>query len=123
MQSEHEGQQPAKGSPLFTYLIGGVIILVILGAFTLFQRRAQYHALAEETESLAIPTVAVIHPTTEVAEEDLVLPGTMQAYVDSPIYARTNGYLRKWYHDIGSRVKQAFDPHNIFAPGRFVGGL
>ncbi|HTQ59788.1 MAG TPA: efflux RND transporter periplasmic adaptor subunit [Candidatus Solibacter sp.] len=104
MQQEHEGQQPAKGNSLFTYLIGGVIVLVILGAFTLFQRRAQYHALAEETESLAIPTVAVIHPTTEVAEEDLVLPGTLQAYVDSPIYARTNGYLRKWYHDIGSRV-------------------
>ncbi|MGH7746068.1 MAG: efflux RND transporter periplasmic adaptor subunit, partial [Candidatus Dormibacteria bacterium] len=104
MQPEHEGRRSAKGSQLFTYLIGGVIVLVILGAFTLFQRRAQYQALAEETESFAIPTVAVIHPTTEVAEEDLVLPGTMQAYVDSPIYARTNGYLRKWYHDIGSRV-------------------
>jgi RND family efflux transporter MFP subunit len=75
-----------------------------LGAFTLFQRRAQYHALAETTEALAIPTVAVIHPTAEVAQEDLVLPGTLQAYVESPIYARTNGYLKKWYHDIGSRV-------------------
>ena len=56
------------------------------------------------TEALAIPTVAVIHPTAEVAQEDLVLPGTLQAYVESPIYARTNGYLKKWYHDIGSRV-------------------
>ena len=104
MEAEQEGPQPAKGNRLFTFLIGGVIVLVILGAFTLFQRRAQYHALAEETESRAIPTVAVIHPTTEVAQEDLVLPGTLQAYVDSPIYARTNGYLKKWYHDIGSRV-------------------
>ncbi len=104
METEQRGQQPAKGSQLFTYLIGGAILLVILGAFTLFQRRAQYHALAEETEALAIPTVAVIHPTTEAAQEDLVLPGTLQAYVESPIYARTNGYLKKWYHDIGSRV-------------------
>ena len=104
MEPEQQEQQPSKGSPLFKYLIGGVIVLVILGAFTLFQRRAQYHALAEETETLAIPTVAVIHPTIEVAQEDLVLPSTLQAYVDSPIYARTNGYLKKWYHDIGSRV-------------------
>jgi RND family efflux transporter MFP subunit len=99
-----QGGQPAKGSQLFSYLVGGAILLVLLGAFTLFQRRAQYHALAEETEALAVPTVAVIHPTTEVPQEDLVLPGTLQAYVDSPIYARTNGYLKYWYHDIGSHV-------------------
>ena len=104
MEPEQGERKPAKANRLFTFLIGGVIVLVILGAFTLFQRRAQYHALAEETEALAIPTVSVIHPTSEVAQEDLVLPGTMQAYVESPIYARTNGYLQKWYHDIGSRV-------------------
>ena len=104
MESEHGGQQPAAGKGLFKFFIGAVIVLVVLGAFTLFQRRAQYHALAEETETLAIPTVAIIHPTSEVAQEDLVLPGNLEAYVDSPIYARTNGYLRKWYHDIGARV-------------------
>jgi len=104
LETEQGGPPPAKGNRLFTFLIGSVIVLVILGAFTLIQRRTQYHALAEETEARAIPTVAVIHPTAEVAQEDLVLPGTLQAYVESPIYARTNGYLKKWYHDIGSRV-------------------
>jgi RND family efflux transporter MFP subunit len=104
LETEQGGPPPVKGNRLFTFLIGGVIVLVILGAFTLIQRRTQYHALAEETEARAIPTVAVIHPTAEVAQEDLVLPGTLQAYVESPIYARTNGYLKKWYHDIGSRV-------------------
>jgi len=104
METEQGGQQPEKGSPLFKFLIGGAIVLVVLGAFTLFQRRAQYRALAENTEALAIPTVAVTHPTAEVAQEDLVLPGTLQAYVESPIYARTSGYLQKWYHDIGTRV-------------------
>lgn len=98
------GPRPEKGTRLFKFLAGGAIVLVILGAFTLFQRRTQYRALAENTEALAIPTVAVIHPTAEVAQEDLVLPGTLQAYVESPIYARTNGYLKKWYHDIGTRV-------------------
>src|SRR5207237_5047015 len=63
-------------------------------------------ALAKETETLAIPTVAVFHASVESTQEDLVLPGAMQADVESPIYARTNGYLKKWYHDIGSRVRQ-----------------
>ncbi len=104
MELEQGGQRPEKGTQLFKFLVVGAIVLVILGAFTLFQRRVQYQALAENTEALAIPTVAVIHPTAEVAQEDLVLPGTLQAYVESPIYARTNGYLKKWYHDIGTRV-------------------
>jgi len=97
--------QPHK-SRLFGLLFIAVIILVVLGAFTLFQRRSQYRALAKETETLAVPTVAVIHPSTEPSEEGLVLPGSMQAYVESPIYARTNGYLKKWYRDIGSRVQK-----------------
>jgi len=106
MEPEQGGQSLAKGTRLYTLLIGGAIVLVVLGAFTLVQRHAQYQTLAKETETLAIPTVAVIHPTAEAPQEDLVLPGTLQAYVESPIYARTNGYLRKWYRDIGSRVSQ-----------------
>ena len=106
MEPEYQEQRRRKGSRLFAILFVVVIGLVVVGAVTLFQRRAQYQALAKETETLAIPTVAVIHPATESAQEDLVLPGTMQAYVESPIYARTNGYLKKWYRDIGSRVRQ-----------------
>src|SRR5437899_8921646 len=106
MQDEQpRGTQP-RGSRLFPILIGSVVALVLVGAFVLVQRKSQYEALAKETEKLAIPTVAVSHPTVEGAQEDLVLPGTLQAYVESPIYARTNGYLKKWYHDIGSRVNQ-----------------
>jgi RND family efflux transporter MFP subunit len=99
-------QRRGKSSRIFTILFLVVIVLVLLGAFTLFQRRSQYQALAKETEVLAIPTVAVMHAPVESTQEDLVLPGAMQAYVESPIYARTNGYLKKWYHDIGSRVRQ-----------------
>jgi RND family efflux transporter MFP subunit len=55
---------------------------------------------------MAVPTVSVVHPIPEPGQEDLVLPSTTQAYVESPIYARTNGYLKKWYHDIGSRVNK-----------------
>ncbi len=104
---DSENQERHRGvSRVFTVLFSVVIVLIVLGAFTLFQRRAQYQALAKETEVLAIPTVAVIHPAAEASQEDLVLPGNLQAYVESPIYARTNGYLKKWYHDIGSRVQK-----------------
>jgi RND family efflux transporter MFP subunit len=106
MESEHQEHSHKKGGRLFLILFLAVLVLIVLGAFTLFQRRAQYQALAKETEALAIPTVAVMHPATESGEEDLVLPGTMQAYVESPIYARTSGYLKKWYRDIGTRVRQ-----------------
>jgi RND family efflux transporter MFP subunit len=106
MATEIDNQPQPRKSRLFAFLFLAVIVLVLLGAFTLLQRRSQYQALAKETETLAIPTVALIHPSTEAPDEGLVLPGSMQAYVESPIYARTNGYLKKWYRDIGSRVRQ-----------------
>src|SRR5215472_1279455 len=101
MEAENHERHGKQGHRLFTILFFVVIVLVILGGITLFQRQSQYRALAEETETRAVPTVAVIHAAVEASEEDLVLPGTMQAYVESPIYARTNGYLKAWYHDIG----------------------
>jgi multidrug efflux system membrane fusion protein len=81
-----------------------LVVLIAAGALTLGARRAEFHALERETEGQAIPTVAVIHPSAGAADDDLVLPSTLQAYIESPIYARTNGYLKKWYVDIGGRV-------------------
>src|ERR1700739_2676363 len=105
--SAQEGSDGAqKKSRLFLFLIGIAVVLVILGIFTMLQHREQYNALANETEKLAVPTVSVIHPTVEPAQEDLVLPSTLQAFTESAIYARTNGYLKKWYHDIGTHVQQ-----------------
>lgn len=104
--SPQDDSRVAEKGKLFKVLMGAALLLVVLGAVTMLQRRSEYHTLAEETETLAIQTVGVIHPSPETGEEDLVLPGTMEAFVESPIYARTNGYLRKWYHDIGSRVQK-----------------
>jgi RND family efflux transporter MFP subunit len=116
MEPEYHEHSHKKSSRLFIVLFLAVVVLVAFGTLTLFQRRTQYQALAKETEALAIPTVAVMHPATELAEEDLVLPGTMQAYVESPIYARTSGYLKKWYRDIGSRVRQGESLADIDTP-------
>ena len=90
------------------YLVAGVLAVVFLVAaiIGIASRFSERKALAKETETLAVASVSVIHPKAEPPQEELVLPSTLQAYTESPIYARTNGYLNKWYKDIGSRVKQ-----------------
>lgn len=94
--------------PRKALFIVGLIVLALLaaGALSLLTRVRANRVLADTTAQEAIPTVAVVHPTEEKPDEQLVLPGTLQAYVESPIYARTNGYLLRWYKDIGSHVKQ-----------------
>ena len=58
------------------------------------------------TQEAAVPTVAVTYPSASAPSDELVLPGTARAFTDAPIYARANGYLKKWYVDIGARVTQ-----------------
>jgi RND family efflux transporter MFP subunit len=78
-----------------------VAAIVIAGVIPRWKTKA---ALVAETHDLAIPTVSVIHPKLGAPQTEIVLPGNIQAFTDSPIYARTNGYLKKWYADIGARV-------------------
>ena len=94
--------------PRRALMVVGVALLVLLvaGALTLVGRESHERALAKETEFETIRTVAVVHPLAERPDEELVLPGSLLAYEESPIYARTNGYLIRWYKDIGSRVKE-----------------
>jgi len=61
--------------------------------------------LKKETAEMAIPTVSVVHPQHTAPSQEVVLPASVQAYMDSPIYARTNGYLKSWNADIGAHVK------------------
>jgi membrane fusion protein, multidrug efflux system len=98
----------APASPRKALLFVGVILLVLAVAAVaaVLSRTHESRVLADETAQDSIPTVAVVHPIAEKPDEQLVLPGTLQAYIDSPIYARTNGYLLRWYHDIGSHVRQ-----------------
>jgi len=95
---------PAKKSGLFAIIV--LAILMVAGVFALARRFTERGALAKETERLATPTVAVITPSAEPAADQLVLPAQLQAYVESAIYARTNGYLLRWNKDIGSQVKK-----------------
>jgi RND family efflux transporter MFP subunit len=98
---------PAAAPRRALFFVGLVVLALLLaGAISLLTRMHSSRVLAETTAQNAVPTVAVVHPTDEKPDEELVLPGTLQAYVESPIYARTNGYLLRWYRDIGSHVKQ-----------------
>src|ERR1700722_15533908 len=62
--------------------------------------------LTQRTEEAAIPTVAVVFPKEGAATQEIVLPGNTQAFSDAPIYARTSGYLKRWYFDIGAHVQK-----------------
>ncbi len=83
-----------------------VLVLALSGAASMVSRIRAGHALAKETEIDSVPTVVVVHPVAERPDEELVLPGSLQAYEESPIYARTSGYLLRWYKDIGSHVNK-----------------
>jgi RND family efflux transporter MFP subunit len=83
-----------------------VIILIVLVASGIISRLHARKALAAETNQLAAPSVLVIKPQLGAPQEEILLPGNIQAFVDAPIYARTNGYLKHWYFDIGAHVRQ-----------------
>jgi RND family efflux transporter MFP subunit len=87
----------------FLLIVIAVAVVVIWG---ISSRRAANAQLSVETRDLAIPTVAIIHPKLGAPQQEIVIPGDMQPFADAGIFARTNGYLKKWYADIGSNVKE-----------------
>jgi RND family efflux transporter MFP subunit len=90
-------------------VIGGITLIVLLGVAIIYGVRSRATAesdLKRSTAAAAIPSVNVTHPSGGSAAEEIVLPGNTQAFTDTPIYARTNGYLRRWYVDIGSHVRK-----------------
>jgi RND family efflux transporter MFP subunit len=81
-----------------------LVIALVLGVWGEVSRSLARSALAKETAEAAMPTVTTITPNRTALGEELVLPGNVQAFIEAPIYARTNGYLKLWNTDIGSRV-------------------
>jgi len=97
---------PISGSKAIVLLLVVLVVAVILALTGIIPRLRARTTLQQQTDSLAAPDVLVQKPTLGQPTQELILPGTTQAYTDSPIYARTNGYLKKWYFDIGAHVKQ-----------------
>ena len=107
--NEHESAPEQQPIAPRKALAGVVIVLLLAAALAglgIFHRISANTVLAERTTELAAPTVIVATPKLGAPVDSLVLPGNVTAYTDSPIYARTSGYLTRWYFDIGSKVKK-----------------
>jgi RND family efflux transporter MFP subunit len=83
-----------------------IIVTVVLAGYGILSRSRAAAALAQRTNQLAAPSVLVAAPNSGAPVDSFVLPGNVTAYTDAPIYARTSGYLTKWYFDIGAHVKK-----------------
>jgi RND family efflux transporter MFP subunit len=83
-----------------------LLVALILAVWGVSSRVVSRNKLGKETSTEAIPVVIVQKPSQSPASEELVLPGNVQAFIEAPIYARTSGYLRNWYTDIGTAVKK-----------------
>jgi multidrug efflux pump subunit AcrA (membrane-fusion protein) len=98
------GTSPAgKHSRLLWFLIIP-LMLCAFGLFTWFSKSRTQKALAASTNASVAEPVSVLHPKTGDLTDEIVLPATLQAFSESPIYARTNGYISHWYADIGTHV-------------------
>jgi len=96
-------QHPRKhwlGLAIASILLAGLLVSGI------WSRVRARETLSAETARVAVPAVAVVSPKQTAPAEEIILPGNVQPFITSPIYSRTNGYLQKWYFDIGAHVKK-----------------
>ncbi|MFM0364611.1 efflux RND transporter periplasmic adaptor subunit [Paraburkholderia sediminicola] len=96
---------PAKGKRARWVIVAVVVVILVLAAQGIWSRHDAHAALERDAEHASQTSVEVVRPQKSTAGLDLVLPGNVQAFLDTPIYARTNGYLKKWYADIGAHVR------------------
>jgi RND family efflux transporter MFP subunit len=97
-----------KSSAVFKVVLWLAVLLIVAGVVVYRGIYTRVRAAAQvklETRELAVPSVSVTRPKQSAPQQEIILPGNVQAFIEAPIYARTTGYLKKWYVDIGGRVK------------------
>ena len=99
---------PKKDEPStrhwFAPTLVGVVAIAIL-VVGIHSRVKAEASLRTVTAQMAVPSVSVVQPKPAAPAQEIILPGNMQPFISSPVYARTDGYLKKWYFDIGAHVK------------------
>src|SRR6201984_2661002 len=88
--------------------LAALVIALIVAAILIFGGRSRVKAennLRTVTAQMGVPSVSVVKPKQTASAQEIILPGNIQPFISSPIYARTDGYLKKWYFDIGAHVK------------------
>jgi len=98
--------QPSRTGRRFWLALAALLVVAAAFAFGVLPRVKAAKTTRKETDQLAIPTVSVVHPQQVAASQEIVLPANVQPYSSAPIFARTNGYLKRWYVDIGTNVKR-----------------
>jgi len=90
------------------WLVAVAIFALFAGIFAygMVTRARVAATVRTETAQMALPSVAVVSPQRSAPSQEIVLPGNVQPFISAPIYSRTNGYLRRWYADIGAHVKK-----------------
>jgi RND family efflux transporter MFP subunit len=108
----HGGAAPSREAPqvsrgsLLTVVVILAVVTVAAAIFGIVERKHAGAQLMHYTDATAAPPVSLAQPVFEKNATEIVLPGNIQAYTLAPIYARTTGYVKAWYHDIGSRVRK-----------------
>lgn len=98
-----DGNQPAGRRWIVPALVGVVVVSVLgVGIWSRLKADASLRAVTTE---MAVPSVSVVQPKPAAPAQEVILPGNIQPFISSPVYARTDGYLKKWYSDIGTHVK------------------
>jgi RND family efflux transporter MFP subunit len=118
-QMETPGKQPEPPPPAGkTRWVAAIALLVAIGIALagILARRHQQSEVTKWTVEQAVPTVATIMPKQGVSDQQLVLPGDIEAWYEAPIYARVNGYLKDWYLDYGAHVQKGQLLADIDAP-------
>ena len=106
-ETQINADSASRGRRAHHWWIAAIAVAVVLGLVIngILPRIQARESLRKETQDLAVADVAVVQPKSSPGSHEVVLPANVQAFVDSPIYARTNGYLRRWYVDMGAHVK------------------
>src|SRR5438309_10504292 len=97
---------PPRGRRRFWLVVAAILVVAIAFAVGVLPRVKAANTARTETDQLAIPTVSVIRPQQTAPSQEIVLPANVQPFSSAPIFARTNGYLQRWYVDIGANVKK-----------------
>ena len=100
-----EARAQAKPRRIGLWLLLAAACLVAAALIGLVARQVQFKKLQQTTSALSEQFVAIVRPEKVPAKVTLNLPGQTQAYTQAPIFAQVNGYLKKWYTDIGAKVK------------------
>jgi RND family efflux transporter MFP subunit len=102
----NDGGRPQRPHRRWLGLAVALIVVAALLVSGILSRVRARTKLKAETAQVALTAVSVVSPKQSAPAEEIILPGNVQPFITSPIYARTNGYLKKWYFDIGAHVKQ-----------------